>query len=152
MAKITFDFKFPFIEFNSLYKLNVYAPLNLYGSGIFRLQLFNLRLKGSFKLKPLIITNGLAVRDFKVQVDLESSRSKTTGIMNNRWSTKLFNAWLEEFIALTFEEEEAVSRVVESYTVPVLNKGLKHVSMLELFAMITGIVNDIVPEGPKCDF
>ncbi|TMW40979.1 hypothetical protein DOY81_013942, partial [Sarcophaga bullata] len=43
LAKITFDFKFPFIEFNSLYKLNVYAPLNLYGSGIFRLQLFNLR-------------------------------------------------------------------------------------------------------------
>lgn len=132
--------------------MNMYAPLKLYGNGIFRLQLFNLRLKGSLSLKPLILSNGLAVRNFKVKVDLESVASKTTGIMDNRWTTKLFNAWLEEFITLTLKEEEVVSHVVEGYAVPVLNKALKNVSIIELMALITGLANDVVPQGPKCAF
>lgn len=152
--RITYDFKFPSIQLHSSYKLNAitstFGPaMGFYGNGLFNLELINLRAYGSFKLRPSL-TGGLTMWGFKVQLDLESSKSKTTGIMNSFIYTKLFNSWVEEFINLTFGEGEAVSEAVEYLVVPPMNKALKNISMVELIALIMGLAKDVVPSDVVC--
>ncbi|XP_061396171.1 uncharacterized protein LOC133331812, partial [Musca vetustissima] len=140
LQKIKFDFKFPSILFHSSeYKLNARTSalgpsMGFHGNGVFSLELINLRASGSFKLRPNL-SGGVSVRSFNVKLELESSKSKTTGIMGGSLIyNKLFNSWVEEFIALTFEEDnsEGVSHFVEELVVPPLNAALKNISLVEL--------------------
>ncbi|KAI8121057.1 hypothetical protein CVS40_7800 [Lucilia cuprina] len=155
LRKITFEFNFPSIEAKSSYKLNSInhmfpTPVHFFGDGLFRLELVNLKAKGSFKLKPLLLSNGLVVEDFKAQLTLESSHSKSTGFMNSLLYTKLFNSWIEEFINLTFAEQAEVSKTVEYFVVPIMNKALKNISLVELVALITGLVDVGLPTEVIC--
>ncbi|XP_075150489.1 uncharacterized protein LOC142224591 [Haematobia irritans] len=155
LQKITFDFKFPSILAKSSYKLNgitgVFGPIiGFHGDGLFQLELMNLRAHGSFKLRPNL-TGGLTIWSFKVKLDLETSKSKTTGIMDSVIYSKFFNSWIEEFIRLTFEDNgEAVSDALEYLVVPPLNKALKNVSMIELVALIMGLAQDVIPSEAIC--
>ncbi|XP_065358728.1 uncharacterized protein LOC135952644 [Calliphora vicina] len=155
LRKITFELNFPELEARSSYKLNSISqmfaePAYFFGNGLFRLDLLNLRAKGSFKLKPLLLSGGLAVVDFKTQLQLESSRSRSTGFMNSLLYTKLFNSWIEEFIKVTFSEQKEVSNAVEHLVVPVMDKALKNISLVELVALITGLAEVGVPTEAIC--
>lgn len=154
LHRITYELNFPSIQFHSSYQLNGLtkmfgAPLNIFGKGLFRLELINLRLKGSFRLKPLL-SGGLAVVGFISQLELEAVKSRSTGFMNSLIYTKLFNAWLEEFIYLTIQEQEEVSRAIEYKAVPFLNDVFKGVSLVELLAVITGLVEVGLPMEVNC--
>lgn len=156
LQKVTFDFRFPSIlAQSSSYKLNavtsMFGPaVGFYGNGLFQLELINLRAHGSFKLRPNL-SGGLSVWSFKVQLDLESTKSKTTGIMGSIVYTKLFNSWIEEFIHLTFDDNaEGVSDALEYLVVPPMNKALKNISLVELIALIMGLAKDVVPSEAMC--
>uniref|UniRef100_A0A1I8NG16 Hemolymph juvenile hormone binding protein (JHBP) n=1 Tax=Musca domestica TaxID=7370 RepID=A0A1I8NG16_MUSDO len=158
LAKITFDFKFPSIWAHSdSYKLNAVTSMfgpatGFHGDGVFSLELINLRARGSFKLRPNL-SGGLMVKGFNAKLELESSKSKTTGIMGGKLIyNKLFNSWIEEFINLTFEEDnsEAVSAFVDHLVVPPLDAALKNISLVELIALITGLAQDVVPTEAIC--
>ncbi|XP_073825961.1 uncharacterized protein [Musca autumnalis] len=158
LQKVTFDFKFPSVSaYSSAYKLNaitsMFGPaVGFYGNGVFSLELINLRAHGSFKLRPNL-SGGLTVWGFNTKLELGSTKSKTTGIMGGSIIyNKLFNSWVEEFVNLTFEEDnsEAVSDFVEHLVVPRLNAALKNISLVELIALIMGLAQDVIPTEPMC--
>ncbi|XP_013102606.1 uncharacterized protein LOC106083872 [Stomoxys calcitrans] len=155
LQKITFDFRFPSIWAKSSYKLNVLTNMlgpvmSLHGDGLFNLELINLRAHGSFKLRPNL-SGGLTVWAFNIKLDLESSKSKTTGFMDSVIYSKIFNSWAEEFIRLTFDENaEGVSDTVEYLVVPPMNKALQNISMVELVALIMGLAQDVIPSEAIC--
>lgn len=154
LHRITYEFNFPSLQFHSSYQLNGFtkmfgSPLNIFGNGLFRLELINLRLKGSFRLRPSL-SGGLAVANFKSQLEVEAVRSRSTGFMNSLIFTKLFNAWLEEFIYLTVGEQEEVSKAIEYKAKPFLNDIFKEVSLVELVAVITGLVDVGLPMEVNC--
>ncbi|KAM7352103.1 uncharacterized protein ACRADG_004741 [Cochliomyia hominivorax] len=155
LHKISYDLNFPSLQVHSSYQLNGInnifgTPQAVFGNGLFRLELVNLRVRGSLFLKPLL-SGGLAVRSFNVDVDLEAVHSKSTGFMNSLIYTKLINAWIEEFIYLTFMEKNAVSHTLESLAVPVLNDLLHGISLIELIALITGLGEIDLPTEVNCN-
>ncbi|XP_037960308.1 uncharacterized protein LOC119689536 [Teleopsis dalmanni] len=154
--KLTFDFNFGSILMKSAYKMNALTsmfgpPLNFYGDGNMQLEFQNLRAYGSFKLRPSL-NGGLHAWAFKFNLELGGAKSKSTGFMNSAFYSKIFDSWIEEFLKVMFEEDnaEAMSAALENLIQPPLNSLLKNISMPELIAIILGLAGDILPKEPIC--
>ncbi|XP_017478245.1 PREDICTED: uncharacterized protein LOC108368013 [Rhagoletis zephyria] len=156
LHKVRYDFRFPEILITGNYMTNIttrmYGPkFHIYGDGILHLTLKNLRIYGSFIVRPKN-SGSLKLRKFKATVELGDVESKLTGILGSALKTKLFNDWIEEFIDMTLNDnQEEVSELLENWAEPRLNRALDEVSVIGVVALILGIIDgSIMPQEPLC--
>lgn len=79
------------------------SSVRVYGDAALHLALKNLRIYGSFIVRPKL-TGSVRMTKFKVTSELGAVKSKLTGIMNSTFKTKIINAWIKKFINLTLLE------------------------------------------------
>ncbi|XP_011181193.1 uncharacterized protein LOC105211470 [Zeugodacus cucurbitae] len=155
IQKVKYDLFFPEILFTGLYKADIitkiFGPsMRVYGDGDLHLTLKDLRIYGSFILRPKL-TGSVRMTRFKVKSELGAVESKLTGIMDSPLKTKLINAWIEEFINLTFNDsQEDVNAALKNWVVPPANQALDKVPIIGVLALIFGIVDGSLPQEPLC--
>ncbi|XP_067625370.1 uncharacterized protein [Eurosta solidaginis] len=153
--KVTFDLNFPEVRINGAYKADIKrkirdTTLHIYGDGDLNLILRNLHINGSFVLKPKL-SGKTKLAKFKVTTQLGDVESRLTGLMNSRLKTKLVNKWIEEFIALTFNESpEDINAAMQHLVVPPANKALEKVPVIGVLALVFGLVEGKLPQRKMC--
>lgn len=146
---------FPEILFTGHYKADIITKLlgssvRVYGDGTLHLSLKNLRIYGSFILRPKI-TGSVRMTSFKVTSGLGAAESKLTGIMDSALRTKIINAWVEEFINLTFNDsQEDVNAALKRWVVPPANQALDKVPVIGVLALLFGIIDGSMPQETLC--
>ncbi|KAI8121058.1 hypothetical protein CVS40_7801 [Lucilia cuprina] len=82
--QINFEFNFPKVEILSSYKLNgvfnkTATPKEIFGNGLFHLELIDLNINGSFKLLPTQEGRALTLSNFTTKMKLKETHSTSTG-------------------------------------------------------------------------
>ncbi|CAD6997372.1 uncharacterized protein LOC105665410 [Ceratitis capitata] len=155
LHKVRYDFNFPEIFFTGLYKTDIITKLfgpavHVFGDGKLNLTLKNLRLYGSFILRPKL-SGGVRMIKFKINTELGDVESKLTGFMNSTLKTRLINAWIEEFISLTFNDsEEDVNAALQRWVASPVNDALDKVPVLAVLALLFGIIDGSLPQETLC--
>ncbi|XP_055904607.1 uncharacterized protein LOC129940325 [Eupeodes corollae] len=155
LMKLKFDVNFSQIQIFSQYYakggLQVLGrPLTLVGDGDIDLLAQNIRLNGSFQLRPTA-SNGLKIWNFKSSFNMDGVQSQTTGILNSPLYSRLFNEWVEEvFRIIIADHKDQIGTRIGSRVVPFVNEQLKKVSLLELIGLVLGL-GSTGPLFPPCE-
>ncbi|XP_011212216.2 uncharacterized protein LOC105232274 [Bactrocera dorsalis] len=155
LQRVRYDLVFPEILFTGLYKADIKTKLfgpsvRVYGDGALHLALKNLRIYGTFIVRPKL-TGSVRMTKFKITTELGAVESKLTGIMNSTLKTKLINAWIEEFINLTFNDsQEEVNAALTRWVVPPANQALDKVPVVGFLALLFGVIEGSLPQETLC--
>lgn len=155
LRRVRYDLNFPEILFTGDYKTDIITKLfgpkvHVYGDGELHLTLKNLRIYGSFIVRPKA-SGTMKLTKFKATTELGGVESELTGIMNSPTMTKFFNGWIEEFINQTFNDsEEEVDAALQRWFVPLATKALDEVSVIGLVALMLGVIEGTLPQETLC--
>ncbi|XP_055848365.1 uncharacterized protein LOC129913622 [Episyrphus balteatus] len=155
LMKLNFDVNFSQIKLFSQYYAKGGVQIfgrnfSLVGNGDFDLLAENIRINGSFHLRPTT-SNGLKIWNFKSSFNMDGVKSQTTGILNSPLYSGFFNSWVEEFVRILVDENrDHIGNKIGSYIVPAVNQQLKKVSVLELIGVILGLGAPDSPLFPVC--
>ncbi|KNC21185.1 hypothetical protein FF38_00028 [Lucilia cuprina] len=134
--QINFEFNFPKVEILSSYKLNgvfnkTATPKEIFGNGLFHLELIDLNINGSFKLLPTQEGRALTLSNFTTKMKLKETHSTSTGFMNSTKATEVLNFSIEKVVNLLVAQQQ-FSNLLKSVVELITKKQLINGSLAEL--------------------